>query len=640
MFRKVLYLMGLLVFLALFVFIYHEARRPASFANQTEAAGAVNQKKAIIRLEDVNPGAYDTEDKLGKLRAIADYFYSEGVPFHVSVIPVYKDPKNNVEISIGDTNNPHVRDFINTIKYLREKGGMIGLHGYTHQYLSEVTASGFEFMEKGSLQYAQPAYAEERVQKALALMDKAGIPVDYWETPHYTASLDQYKVLGNYFGLLYEPNPKEKTLKNISSWDSTGPDNQNVIFVPAPLLNITGEKDVDRILNQLDKKDPDMLASFFFHPFQEFRFMYKMKAPEGYYFYVHETDSYLHRLINGFKQKGYKFVTVDDLIGFMPAQRTYNLSPTTGKVLLTGDFDGDGRSDLLAGDPATGSWLVTRSQLDRPMPRNNPQSFSPPIEWLNNWGQGGAKDFAVGDFNGDGKKDLVSWDKNTGEIQVALSDGSKFVPQERPWGKFDAPQGTVKMFAGDFNGDNKEDLLFWVQGENTAYVMLSDGKGFSTAAPWLDNWPNDGDLTVVAGDFNGDGKKDLALLDRTSGTVRVAVSNGFGLMPSKGAGDQAWIKDFAAGAGWQVLAGDFSGDGKDDLAAYDSAGGKWEFARSTGSNFALENWFVTYGKDPEGRALAADFNGDKKCDLAVERHFPNGQTPVDLAVSVLGGRKE
>lgn len=639
MFRKVLYLIGFLVFLAFIAFIYREATRSMPLSDQSEAPGAMKQKKALIRLEDVSPGTYDTEDKLGKLEAIADYLYNEGVPFHVSVIPVYKDPRNNVVISIGDTDKPQVRAFIKTMKYLREKGGMIGLHGYTHQYLNEITGSGYEFMEKGSLIFAQPAYAEERAKKALELMGKAGIPVDYWETPHYTGSLDQYKVLGNYFGLIYDPNPKDKSLKNISSWDSTGSDNQNVIFVPAPLLNITGEKDVDRILNQLDKNDPTMLASFFFHPFQEFSFMYKMKAPEGYDFYVHETNSYLHRLVNGFKERGYKFVTVYDMIGFLPAQRVSALSPTAGKVLLTGDFDGDRRSDLLAGDPSTGCWLVTRSQVDQCLPRNNPRSFSPPVEWLKNWGQGGPKEFAVADVNGDGRKDLVCWDQITGEVQVALSDGGKFVPQQQPWGRFNAPEGTVKMITGDFNGDKKDDLLFWVPGENTAYVMLSSGNSLSPAEPWLENLPKGGDLTVVAGDYNGDGKKDLAVLDKAEGTVQVFLSNGSGFVSSKGNGEQAWIVNFAVGSRWQVLAGDFSGDGIDDLAAYDSADGKWEFARSTGRKFLLENWFVTYGKDPEGRALVGDFNGDKKFDLAVERHFTKGQTPVDIALSVINEGK-
>jgi len=635
LFRKVLYLMGFLVFSALLFFVYQKASRPVSLAGPGGAPGTVESGVALIRLEDVSPGTYDTADKLGKLRAMADYLHKEGVPFHVSVIPVYKDPANNVEISIGDTGDPRVREFIATIKYLRGKGGMIGLHGYTHQYLAQETGSGFEFMARGSLPYAQPAYAEGRVKKALELMDRAGIPVDYWETPHYTASPEQYKVFSNYFGILYEPNPWDRALGNISFRDSTGPDDRSVIFVPAPFLNVNGEQDVDRILSRLDKKGPGMLASFFFHPFQEFRFMYKMKAPEGYEFYVHETESYLHRLVNGFKERGYRFVTVYDMIGFLPAQRVENLSPTAGKVLLTGDFDGDGRWDLLAGDPAAGRWLVTRSLINRALPRNNPGVFSPAGEWLDNWGRGGGmNDFATGDFNGDGRSDLAYWDEKTGEIRVAPSDGNKFVPRLDAGGGFNPPGGVVEMLSGDFNGDGRDDLLFRLPGENKVYVMLGGESGFSPASLWLERWPGGGDLTAVAGDFNRDGKTDLALYDRVTGTVDVALSDGSRFAPFAEDRGRPWIKDFATGGGWRLLVGDFNGDGKDDLAAYDSAAGKWAFARSDGGEFSAEDRFsLTWGRAPGSRALAADFNGDGKSDLAVERRFAGGREPIDFAIS-------
>lgn len=62
----------------------------------------------------------------------------------------------------------------------------------------------------------------------------------------------------------------------------------------------------------------------------------------------------------------------------------------------------------------------------------------------------------------------------------------------------------------------------------------------------------------------------------------------------------------------------------DDLTAYDSADGKWLFARSTGKKFMSEDWFITYGKTPDGRTLGADLNDYKKADLAVERHFAKG----------------
>lgn len=634
MLRRALYLGSFLVLLALIsFFVFRPTNTKAFPIYQKDASWEDNKKQAVIRLEDVSPGIYNTRESLDKLEGIANYLYEEGVPFQVSLVPVYVDPGNNLEISIGDADNQQVQDFIQTIKHMRDKGGKIGLHGYTHQYLKDVTGSGYEFMDKGNLTYAQPSYAEERAYLALELMNKAGIPVDYWETPHYTATLDQYRVFSKYFGLIYDPNPIDKKFKNISSWDSTGPDSESIIFVPAPLLNITDDKDIKRIFSQLDKNDPVLLASLFLHPYQEFKSMYKVKAAEGYEFYAYGTDSYLHRLINGFKERGYRFVSVYDLVDFLPAQKITSLPSVNGRKLLTGDFDGDGRSDFIAGDPLSGRWVVVRSLIEQVVPRNNPRSFSQPEEWLNKWGQGEAKDFAAGDFNGDGKRDLVYWNYSTGEIYVALSDGSKFIPPEKPWGSFNGPSAPVRIFTGCFNQDNKEDLLFWVQTESTAYVALSNGNGFFPVKAMLENWQDSAGSQIISGDFNGDKMSDLAAIDENSGVIRLALNDEAGFDTS--VDENSTLANFVAGEGWQVVSGDFTGDGIDDILAYDSTDGKWEFILSREGHFYRMSWPLIYGKDAAGEAMVGDFNGDKKYDLAAVRHFTNNQSPVDIAVSVL-----
>jgi len=86
--------------------------------------------RAVIRFEDVDP-TYDTD----KLRQLADYLHSEGVPFCVAVIPVYIDPYgyyNDGEperVAMSET-----PEFVAALKYMTSKGGQIILHGYTHQY--------------------------------------------------------------------------------------------------------------------------------------------------------------------------------------------------------------------------------------------------------------------------------------------------------------------------------------------------------------------------------------------------------------------------------------------------------------------------------------------------------------------------
>lgn len=633
MFKKILYPVSVIFVVVLIAFFYRGATRPFSayVQDDPDAGNSGKKMKALIRLEDVSLGTYNTVDKLAKLRAIADYLNEEGVPFHVSLIPCYKDPANNIEISIENTDNPLVRKFIDTIIYMRDKGGLIGLHGYTHQYQAELTAAGYEFMEKGPAVYSKPAYAEERVLKALALAEKAGIPIDYWETPHYTASPEQYQLMTNYFGIIYEPNPRDKQFKTVSSWDSTGLTGQGVLFIPAPLSNVNGEKDVGRILSQLDKSDPTQPASFFFHPFQEFKWMYKMQAPEGYYFYAYETDSYLHRLISGFKERGYSFVTIYDLARFIPAQRLAAFSGMPeNKVLLAGDYNGDHRDDLAAGDLQSGRFNVSISNVDGAIPRNNPVSWGPAGEWMAGWVKGGGTQLVSGDFNGDGLSDLAALEGD-GSVRVATSDGQKFTASEKPWGVFPA-QG--KLFAGDFNGDGKCDLLNWSPAEDTWRVMLARGNGFTEPSVRLSGWARGEDVNVVVGDFNGDGKGDLAMLEKARGTWRVALSNGIDFIPSEGAGDGTWFKNFAPGNAWQVAVGDINGGGCDDIVVYNNTIGKWEFARSTGRKFLWGEWLALWGKDGKAHLLVADFNGDGRSDLAVERHFGE-KTVIDIALSVI-----
>ncbi|MHB8985545.1 MAG: DUF2334 domain-containing protein [Eubacteriales bacterium] len=634
MLKKILYFTCVIFVLILAAIFYRGATRSFSEFRQDnpDAGNAGNKMKALIRLEDVNPGTYNTGDKLAKLRAIADYLNEEGVTFHVSLIPYYKDPGKNVDISIGNTDDPLIREFIDTIKYMRDKGGLIGLHGYTHQGQSELTAAGYEFMEKGPAIYAKPAYAEERIEKALALAEKAGIPIDYWETPHYTASIEQYQLMSNYFGIMYEPNPRNRQLKNVSSWDSTGLSGQGVLFIPAPLSNVNGENDVGRILSQLDKSDPALPASFFFHPYQEFKFQYKVRAPEGYFFYAYETDSYLHRLISGFKERGYKFVSINDIACFAPAQRldAFGGMPEKNKVLLAADFNGDRRDDLAAGDLLSGRFYAALSNVDGAIPRNNPASWGPAGEWLSGWAKGEGTQVVSGDFNGDGLSDLAAMDKE-GKVWVATSDGNKFAARDLTWGKFPF---AGKFFAGDFNGDGKCDLLCWSPTEDTWRVMLSRADSFTEPYIWLSGWANGEDVNVVVGDFNGDKKKDLAMVEKEHGAWRVALSNGSGFFPSEGTGDGAWFNNFAAGNAWQVAVGDFNGGGCDDVVVYNNTTGKWEFARSTGKNFLWGDWVALWGKDEKAHLLVADFNGDGRSDLAAERHFGE-VTVIDTAISVI-----
>ncbi|WP_424363617.1 DUF2334 domain-containing protein [Methylocystis parvus] len=95
----------------------------------TEAPGG---KKAILRLED-----NDFQSDPVKLRQVADWLQSQGVPFGYHIIPRYRDPfgfYNNGQPQDIRFNNPAMAGFRDAIVYFQGKGGVPILHGWTHQY--------------------------------------------------------------------------------------------------------------------------------------------------------------------------------------------------------------------------------------------------------------------------------------------------------------------------------------------------------------------------------------------------------------------------------------------------------------------------------------------------------------------------
>jgi hypothetical protein len=120
----------------------------------------------------------------------------------------------------------------------------------------------------------------------------------------------------------------------------------------------------------------------------------------------------------------------------------------------------------------------------------------------------------------------------------------------------------------------------------------------------------------LAGDFNGDGKDDLAKAFTDAGLASTDVH----LSTGSGVGIQRW--ETRQGGFWdaqQWLAGDFNGDGKDDLAkAFTDAGlASMDVHLSTGSGFGIQRWATRQGGFWDAQQwLVGDFNGDGKDDLA------------------------
>jgi hypothetical protein len=132
------------------------------------------------------------------------------------------------------------------------------------------------------------------------------------------------------------------------------------------------------------------------------------------------------------------------------------------------------------------------------------------------------------DFTGDGKGDIATFVRGTdGHVYVAASDGTKFVGNSVSWhDRFSI--GAEIPLSGDFNGDGKADVATFTRGSAAdVYVATSDGTKFTgNGVLWDDYFAANSEIPAV-GDFNGDGKDDIATFTRgTTADVYVATSDG------------------------------------------------------------------------------------------------------------------
>ena len=241
---------------------------------------------------------------------------------------------------------------------------------------------------------------------------------------------------------------------------------------------------------------------------------------------------------------------------------------------LTGDFNGDQKSDLAA--------FTRQDSADVMVALSTGRSFGRAATWQDSFAPAPAVP-AVGDFNGDGKDDVVAFDRRpAGSVMVALSTGRSFGPAATWQGGFSG--GTAVPAVGDFNGDGKDDIAAFTRGGTAdVYVALSTGHSFARPGPWHGQFAAGSALPAV-GDVNGDGKADVIAFDQGGArAVTVALSTGrsFRLAPNR------WLASFVRAAAVPGV-GDFDGDGKDDIAAFTRGGTADVYvALSTGRSFQL-----------------------------------------------------
>ncbi|MCP5487995.1 MAG: VCBS repeat-containing protein [Verrucomicrobia bacterium] len=271
------------------------------------------------------------------------------------------------------------------------------------------------------------------------------------------------------------------------------------------------------------------------------------------------------------------------------------LGPTQPTIPVSGDYDGDGISDLAAYEMSTGLWYI------RPSSTNSFTQYN--LQW------GDSSMIPVpGDYNGDGVYDLALYQPTTGNWFIRTITNGPPITFGQNWG-----DASMDPAPGDYNGDGIFDLAVYQRTTGNWFIRSLGPIG--PAYPPItfgQNW-GDASMIPVPGDYNRDGKHDLAVYQKATGNWFIRSLGPIGPAYPPITFGQNW-----GDASMDPVPGDFNGDLRADLAVYQRATGNW-FIRSLGP-VGPAYPPITFGQnwgDASMDPIPGDYNGDGKNDLAV-----------------------
>ncbi len=281
---------------------------------------------------------------------------------------------------------------------------------------------------------------------------------------------------------------------------------------------------------------------------------------------------------------------------FLPV--SYSPAGTNPFKIASADFNGDGKPDIVVINFEGGASVLLGK---------GDGTFQPPVNFATGptpWS------VAVGDFNRDGKADLAIACDGSVSILLGNGDGS-FQPSVG----YPAGRELISIALGDFNGDGEADIAV---GGSSGTLNIFLGNGDGTFAGAVNYSAGAGILQDIAvGDINGDGNADLAVASETPSSpgtgamLAVLIGNGDGTFQP--------VTLYTPGDSYSVALGDFDGDGKPDLAITNK-----ETANNSrpvldilhGNGDGTFQPAVAY---PTGiialKAAVGDFNGDGRADI-------------------------
>ena len=316
--------------------------------------------------------------------------------------------------------------------------------------------------------------------------------------------------------------------------------------------------------------------------------------------------------------------------GFSPFTTVQTGGDST--TMTSGDFNGDGIPDI-----ATGNF---RLQTVSVLLGKGDGSFGAPVSYVAPYGP---SEITVTDFNNDGIADIligvgnpeaIGESENSEVIGVLLGNGDGTF-QGAATNEIGSATNATLLAVADFNGDGNVDAIV---GDAAGAFDFFAGKGDGTfQAPVVSMTQGSG--PAVVGDFNGDGRPDLAMI--TNSGIQILVNNGSASFQSSATVAPGGTNPAA------IATADFNGDGHPDLAVANS-GDQSNPMQVQAGNVAIltgggNGGFAPGNTYPAGTAprsiAAADLNGDGKQDLIVAdggvNTFGSSTAPTAGAIYVL-----
>ena len=280
------------------------------------------------------------------------------------------------------------------------------------------------------------------------------------------------------------------------------------------------------------------------------------------------------------------------------------------KAVVVADFNNDGKKDLASVN--RGGHTVSILLGDGAGNFGAATNFSTGDTFSEPFG------LAVGDFNNDDKTDVVISKPNVGSVSLLLGNGSGGLGAPVDFSVGESP---ARFGVSDFNGDGKLDLAVLDFGFNQGgiYILLGTGTG-SFGSPTriiLSGRPG----SVVVADFNRDNKSDLVVSHGGIGTNKIS------LLLGNGSGGFSGPSDVAVGLAGALVVGDFNKDNFLDIASGNGDLATVSILKGNGQgSFDAPMTFPT--NTSATSITSGDFDGDGKLDLAVG----SGQTGDRISI--------